>query len=45
MSFNRNKYQVIRGAVSRGGALAYSIKISAEADYWMLENGVTQLRQ
>ena len=43
MSFKKNKYQVIRGAVSREIAdIAYRyLQISAEADYWMLNNGVT----
>ena len=43
MSFKKNKYQVIRGAISKETAdLAYTyLKISADADSWMLENGVT----
>ena len=43
MSFKKNKYQVIRGAISREvAALAYTyLQISAEADNWMLQNGVT----
>ena len=43
MSFKKNKYQVIRGAVSKEvAALAYTyLQISAEADNWMLNNGVT----
>ena len=43
MSFNKKKYQVIRGAVSKDIAdLAYTyLKISADADLWMLNNGVT----
>ena len=43
MSFKKNKYQVIRGAISKEVAdIAYRyLQISAEADYWMLNNGVT----
>ena len=43
MSFKKNKYQVIRGAISKEIAdIAYRyLQISAEADHWMLENGVT----
>ena len=43
MSFNKKKYQVIRGAISKEIAdIAYTyLKISADADIWMLENGVT----
>ena len=43
MSFKKNKYQIIRGAVSKEiAALAYTyLQISAEADHWMLENGMT----
>ena len=43
MSFKKNKYQVIRGAISKEIAdVAYRyLQISAEADYWMLNNGVT----
>ena len=43
MSFKKNKYQVIRGAISKEVAdLAYRyLQISAEADHWMLNNGVT----
>jgi len=43
MSFKKNKYQVIRGAISKDVAdLAYRyLQISAEADHWMLENNVT----
>ena len=42
MSF-KNKYQVIRGAISKEVAdIAYRyLQISAEADHWMLNNGVT----
>ena len=45
MSFKKNKYQVIRGAVSKEvAALAYTyLQISAEADNWMLNNGVTHV--
>ena len=43
MSFKKNKYQVIRGAVSKEVAeIGFKyLQISAEADYWMLQNGVT----
>ena len=43
MSFKKNKYQVIRGAISKEIAdIAYRyLQISAEADYWMLNNGMT----
>ena len=43
MSFKKNKYQVIRGAISKEVAdIAYRyLQISAEADNWMLNNGVT----
>ena len=43
MSFKKNKYQVIRGAISKEIAdVAYRyLQISAEADYWMLNNGMT----
>ena len=43
MSFKKNKYQIIRGAISKEiAALAYTyLQISAEADHWMLNNGVT----
>ena len=43
MSFKKNKYQVIRGAISKEIAeIAYKyLQISAEADHWMLENGLT----
>jgi hypothetical protein len=43
MSFKKNKYQVIRGAISKELAdvgFTY-LQISAEADHWMLQNGVT----
>ena len=38
MSFKKNKYQVIRGAISKEVAdIAYRyLQISAEADHWML---------
>ena len=43
MSFKKNKYQVIRGAISKEIAdIAYRyLQISAEADNWMLNNGMT----
>ena len=43
MVFKKNKYQVIRGAISKEVAdIAYRyLQISAEADHWMLNNGVT----
>ena len=43
MSFKKNKYQVIRGAISKEIAdIAYRyLQISAEADNWMLNNGIT----
>ena len=43
MSFKKNKYQVIRGAVSKEIAdFAYRyLQVSAEADNWMLSNGLT----
>ena len=43
MSFKKNKYQVIRGAISKELAnFGYKyLQISAEADHWMLNNGVT----
>jgi hypothetical protein len=43
MSFAKNKYQVIRGAISKELAdFGYKyLQISAEADWWMLNNGVT----
>ena len=43
MSFNKNKYQVIRNAISKDlAAFCYKyLQISAEADHWMLNNGVT----
>ena len=43
MSIKKNKYQVIKGAISKEVAdIAYRyLQISAEADHWMLSNGVT----
>ena len=43
MSFKKNKYQVIRGAISKELAdVAYrSLQISAEADNWMINNYTT----
>ena len=43
MSFKKNKYQVIKGAVSKEIAkIGFKyLQISAEADHWMLQNGVT----
>jgi hypothetical protein len=43
MSFKKNKYQVIRGAISKELAnLAYTyLQISAEADHWMITNQMT----
>ncbi len=43
MSFKKNKYQVIRGAISKELAnIAYDyLQISAEADHWMMQNYVT----
>ena len=43
MSFKKNKYQIIRQAISKELAnIGYNyLQISAEADHWMLENGVT----
>ena len=43
MSFKKNKYQVIRGAISKELAdVAYRyLQVSAEADNWMLKNYVT----
>ena len=43
MSFKKNKYQVIRNAISKELAnLAYSyLQISAEADHWMINNQMT----
>jgi len=41
--FKKNKYQVIRGAISKEVAeIGYRyLQISAEADHWMLQNGAT----
>ena len=46
MSFKKNKYQIIRQAISKEVAnIGYNyLQISAEADHWMLENGVTHER-
>ena len=43
MSFKKNKYQIIRQAISKEIAdIGYNyLQISAEADHWMLQNGVT----
>ena len=43
MSFKKNKYQVIRGAISKELAdVAYRyLQISAEADNWMINNYTT----
>ena len=43
MSFKKNKYQVIRQAISKELAhIGYNyLQISAEADHWMLQNGAT----
>ena len=43
MSFKKNKYQVLRNAISKDlAAFCYKyLQISAEADYWMLNNSVT----
>ena len=43
MSFKKNKYQVIKGAISKELAdIGYTyLQISAEADYWMLTNQAT----
>ena len=43
MSFKKNKYQIIRKAISKEIAdIGYNyLQISAEADHWMLQNGVT----
>ena len=43
MSFKKNKYQVLRNAVSKDLAtFCYNyLQISAEADNWILQNGVT----
>ena len=43
MSFAKKKYQIIRQAISKELAdIGYNyLQISAEADHWMLQNGVT----
>ena len=43
MSFKKNKYQVIRNAISKELAdIAFTyLQISAEADHWMLTNKTT----
>ena len=43
MSFKKNKYQVLRNAISKDlAAFCYKyLQISAAADHWMLNNGVT----
>ena len=43
MSFKKNKYQVIRGAISKELAdIAFTyLQISAEADHWLLANQAT----
>ena len=43
MSFKKNKYQIIRKAISKEIAdIGYNyLQISAEADHWMLQNGAT----
>ena len=43
MSFKKKKYQVIRQAISKDVAnIAFTyLQISAEADYWMLQNNAT----
>jgi hypothetical protein len=43
MSFKKNKYQVIRNAIPKELAdIAFTyLRISAEADYWMINNQVT----
>ena len=43
MSFKKNKYQVLRNAISKDlAAFCYKyLQISAEADHWMLNNGIT----
>ena len=43
MSFKKNKYQVIRNAISKELAdIAFTyLRISAEADHWLLSNQVT----
>mgnify|MGYP003668251669 FL=1 len=43
MSFKKNKYQIIRQAISKELAnIGYNyLQISAEADHWMLQNSIT----
>ena len=43
MSFKKNKYQIIRKAISKEIAdIGYNyLQISAEADHWMMQNYVT----
>ena len=43
MSFKKNKYHIIRQAISKELAnVGYNyLQISAEADYWMLQNDAT----
>ena len=45
MSFKKNKYQVLRGAISKELAdVAYRyLQISAEADNWMINNYTTHV--
>ena len=45
MSFKKNKYQVLRGAISKELAdVAYRyLQVSAEADNWMINNYVTHV--
>ena len=42
-TFKKNKYQIIRGAISKELAdIGYNyLQISAEADHWMMQNYVT----
>ena len=44
--FKKDKYQIIRRAVSKEVAeIGYRyLQTSAEADHWMLQNGVTHTR-
>ena len=46
MSFKKNKYQIIRRAISKEVAdIAYKyLQISADSDLWMLQNGITHSR-
>ena len=45
MSFKKNKYQIIRGAISKELAdVAYRyLQVSAEADNWMINNYITHV--